>query len=162
VWPSTLKGRGSYASSHVNWKIESAFIDMRARFSCILQSQSVSVRVLSSSFEVTLLGVLEEQTVQVLTGLCPVKRCCRPCAWYCLTQRTPQLLMVHMPLDLADNAELEKWTGMCPYENEIYIRSSIVLASRAADTMANVLQIFNGKDGNEKYPSRWIMLPPFF
>lgn len=28
---------------------------------------------------------------------------------------------------------------------------------------ANVgLQIFDGKDGREKYPRRWIMLPPFF
>lgn len=26
----------------------------------------------------------------------------------------------------------------------------------------NALQTFDGKEGREKYPRRWVMLPPFF
>lgn len=31
-----------------------------------------------------------------------------------------------------------------------------------ASLPAVALQTFDGRDGREKYPRRWIMLPPFF
>lgn len=34
--------------------------------------------------------------------------------------------------------------------------------AKDADAQCRPVQTFDGKDGREKYPKRWIMLPPFF
>ena len=43
--------------------------------------------------------------------------------------------------------------------SEHMLRSDVQL--RAHETALHT-QIFNGQDGKEKYPRRWIMLPPAF
>jgi len=64
-------------------------------------------------------------------------------------------------------AEIYGWLGFNVATRSLMgvmfmLAGAFQMAQWAAQKHKRLRQLFDGKDGREKYPSRWVMLPPFF